>query len=452
MIHINCPIFLDSMPRTVPVIKIKAEKNGGSFPYAIASKMGRSMQSDPKRPKLKRPIVVLKFGGTSLSDGDRIRRACYVARERHRSGFAAVVVVSAQAAITDRLLEQAAELAAQPDLRELDLLLSSGERISAALFAICLNAAGIEAIALTGSQAGIITDNCHTHAQIVEVRPFRIAEALQEGKVVVVGGFQGVSNQKEITTLGRGGSDITAVALAGALNAELCEIFSDVDGVYSADPRVVAAPRKLERLSFSDMEELARAGAKVLHPDAVALARKGNVRLHARSSFEPHASGTIIEDLAERSQERILGIASLREIHWCRIRGESRQLLTEMKVQSVRPLGCWGSGGGENATWNFLVAGRDNPPLSSIFSDWSHQFAVDVLSGLCVVTLVGTERVDSAQVIAEITSDLGRCEVELLHLESAAGKFRLVIEDRNHDKVVASLYGRLIAGGSQSEI
>ena len=409
------------------------------------------MQSDPERPKLNRPIVVLKFGGTSLSDADRIRGACDVARERQRNGFAAVVVVSAQAAITDRLLEQAAELAAQPDLRELDLLLSSGERISAALFAICLNAAGIEAIALTGSQAGIITDNRHTHAQIVEVRPFRIAEALQDGKVVVVGGFQGVSNRKEITTLGRGGSDITAVALSGALNAELCEVFSDVDGVYSADPRTVEAPSKLERLSFSDMEELARAGAKVLHPDAVALARKGNVRLHAKTSFEPHASGTIIEGLAERSQERMLGIASVRAIHWCRIRGDSRQFLAELKAQSVRPLGCWGSGGGENGTWNFLLAERDNPPLSSIFSDWSHQFAVHVRSGLCVVTLVGTERIDSAQVMSEVTSELGRCEVELLHLESAAGKFRLLIEDRYHDNVVRCLHGRLIAGSPQLE-
>ena len=403
------------------------------------------MQPDPSMPRLSRPVVVLKFGGTSLCDADRIRRACDVVRERHRSGFVSVVVVSAQAAITDRLLEQAAELAAQPDLRELDLLLSSGERISAALFAICLNAFGTEAIALTGSQAGIITDNRHTHAQIVEIRPYRIAQALEAGKVVVVGGFQGVSNQKEITTLGRGGSDITAVALSGALNAELCELFSDVDGVYSADPRIVEAPIKLEKLSFSDMEELAQAGAKVLHPDAVALARKGKVRLHARISFEPHASGTIIDDLAERTQERILGIASLRAIHWCRIGGEFQELITILKTKAVRPLSSWRSGGRKNPTWNFLLAEQDNPSLTSVFSCWSHEFPeCDIRSGLCVVTLIGTESVDSTHVMYEITGELDPREVELLHRESAAGKFRLLIEDRHHDEVVNALHERLI--------
>ena len=185
------------------------------------------------------PIIVLKFGGTSMADADHVRQVADIVLRKKSSGHRVVVVVSARARQTDGFIDEARSFTPNPSPREMDMLLSSGERISAALLCIALNAMGCPALALSGSQAGIITDDNHTNARIIEIRPFRVHQALDEDFVPIVGGFQGVSFKKEITTLGRGGSDVTAVALASALDADTCEIYSDVDGVFTADPRIV---------------------------------------------------------------------------------------------------------------------------------------------------------------------------------------------------------------------
>ena len=231
------------------------------------------------------PIVVQKYGGTSVGDTDRISViADRIVRAREQ-GQDVVVVVSAMGRTTDDLLEKASDITSTPEPRELDMLLTAGERIAMSLVAIAVNARGCRAASYTGSQAGIITDTQHGKARIVEIRPQRIKESLDAGNVVILAGFQGLSTEYDITTLGRGGSDTTAVAMAAALGAEVCEIYTDVDGVFTADPRTHPEARKIDRISYEEMLELAAAGARVLQLRCVEYARRHGVRIHVRNSL-----------------------------------------------------------------------------------------------------------------------------------------------------------------------
>jgi aspartate kinase len=247
-------------------------------------------------------LVVQKFGGTSVGDADRIRAvADHIARTR-RHGDDVVVVVSAMGKTTDDLLRLAGDVSKVQPPRELDMLLTAGERVSMALLVMALADEGIDAVSFTGSQAGIITDSTHTRAKIVEVRGDRLREALKTGRVPVVAGFQGVSAERDITTLGRGGSDTTAVALAAALGADVCEIYTDVSGVFSADPRIVPAARRLGRVSFEEMLDIAASGGRVLALRSVEFARNHHVPLHVRSSFTWEPGTWIVEEDEEMEQ------------------------------------------------------------------------------------------------------------------------------------------------------
>ena len=251
-------------------------------------------------------ILVQKYGGSSLSDLDRLKSVAekiVAARER---GHNLVVVVSAMGDTTDDLLEMAKALSPNPSRRELDMLLSVGERISMALMSIAIQSHGHEAVSLTGSQCGIITTHSHSNARIMDVRPFRVQDELAQDRIVIVAGYQGASYRRDVTTLGRGGSDTTAVALAAALDAEACEIYSDVDGVYSADPGVVVDAGQLESLSYDEMQEMARGGARVLNQEAVAFARRAKIALYARSTYEPGKKGTLVRrvDLPQEEIDR----------------------------------------------------------------------------------------------------------------------------------------------------
>src|SRR5437870_4879058 len=231
-------------------------------------------------------LVVMKFGGTSVGDTERLKRVARRCVAASEAGNRVVAVVSAMGATTDDLIRLAHEISDHPAPRELDMLASVGERISCALAAMAIIDLGHKATSLTGSQAGIVTDSTHTKAKIVEVRAHRIHEALDRGEIVLVAGFQGVSGEsQDVTTLGRGGSDTTAVALAAALGADACEIFTDVRGVYTADPRVVPSARLLTRIAYPEMLELASSGARVMHPRAVEIAEAYTMELHVRSSF-----------------------------------------------------------------------------------------------------------------------------------------------------------------------
>ena len=251
-------------------------------------------------------LLVQKFGGTSVADPDRIRAvADHVARTR-RGGDDVVVVVSAMGKSTDDLLRLARDVAEHPDGRELDMLLTAGERISMALVCMAVEDLGVPAMSFTGSQAGIVTDTEHNRAKIIEVKGDRIREALAGGKVAIVAGFQGVSTDREITTLGRGASDLTAVALAAALGAEVCEIYTDVEGVYSADPRIVPRARKLSRVSFDEMLEMAATGGRVLALRSVEFARNHHVRVHVRSSFTWAPGTWVTEEDPSLSMEQAI--------------------------------------------------------------------------------------------------------------------------------------------------
>jgi aspartate kinase len=241
-------------------------------------------------------LIVQKYGGTSVGDAERIRAvAAHVASTR-RDGHEVVVVVSAMGKFTDDLILLADQVSPNRPDREMDMLLTAGERISMALVSMALSTVGVGSASFTGSQAGIITDTSHTRAKILEMRPDRIREALDDGLVPVVAGFQGVSIDRDITTLGRGGSDVTAVALAAALKADVCEIYTDVSGVYSADPRVVPSARRLSTVSFDEMMEIAATGGRVLMLRSVELARRHRVSLHVRSSFTWEPGTWIVEE------------------------------------------------------------------------------------------------------------------------------------------------------------
>lgn len=242
------------------------------------------------------PIVVQKYGGSSLADAESIKRVAKRISETKKAGNDVVVAVSAMGDTTDELLDLAQEVSPLPPPRELDMLMTAGERISMALVAMAITDLGHSARSFTGSQAGVITDGTHGKAKIIDVTPGRITEALGKGHVVIVAGFQGVSQDtKEITTLGRGGTDTTAVALAAALSADVCEIYTDVDGVFTADPRIVPAARKIDRISNEEMLELAACGSKVLHLRSVEYARRFDIPIHVRSSFS-QKTGTIVTD------------------------------------------------------------------------------------------------------------------------------------------------------------
>jgi aspartate kinase len=265
-------------------------------------------------------IVVQKYGGSSVADVTRLKAVADRVMRTRREGHDLVVVVSAMGDTTDNLLALAKQVSPNPDRRELDMLLTAGERISMALLSMAIRELGGDAISFTGSQSGIITNDRHVDARIIEVRPFRVQDELARGRIVVIAGYQGVSYKREVTTLGRGGSDTTAVAMAAALGAEYCEICSDVDGVYTADPRVVPAAQRIATLSYEETQELAESGAKVLNAQAVEFAKEKGIVIYARATAsplpgaDPSADGTVVRRHPPRLPGTVVGVASERDL------------------------------------------------------------------------------------------------------------------------------------------
>jgi aspartate kinase len=265
-------------------------------------------------------IVVQKYGGSSVADVDRMKQVAERIVRTKREGHDLVVIVSAMGDTTDELLALAKRVSPNPDRRELDMLLTAGERIAMSLLSMAIRELGGEAISFTGSQSGIITNDRHVDARIIEVRPFRVQDELARGKIVVVAGYQGVSYRREVTTLGRGGSDTTAVAMAAALGADYCEICSDVDGVYTADPRVVSSARRIGALSYEETQELAESGAKVLNAQAVEFAKDKGIAIYARATAsarpgpDPSADGTVVRRDAPHAPGTVVGVASERDV------------------------------------------------------------------------------------------------------------------------------------------
>jgi aspartate kinase len=288
-----------------------------------------------------KPVVVQKYGGSSVADVHKLRHVAERVMRTRNQGHPVVVVVSAMGDTTDELLAMAKQVSVNPERRELDMLLSAGERISMALLSMAIRELGGDAISLTGSQSGIITNDRHVDARIVEVRPFRVQDALAQGRIVVVAGFQGVSYKKEVTTLGRGGSDTTAVAMAAALDAEYCEICSDVDGVYSADPRVVPAARRIATLSYEETQEMAEAGAKVLNAQAVEFAKEKGIAIYARATNgplpgpDPSSDGTVVRRHPPRMPGTVVGVACERDVILLESEAPAAELLALLDERAV---------------------------------------------------------------------------------------------------------------------
>jgi len=338
-------------------------------------------------------VVVQKFGGSSVADVDRIRRVAERVVATRRAGKDPVVVVSAMGKTTDELLALARQVTSDPDKRELDMLLTAGERISMSLLAMAIRAHGYAATSLTGSQCGILTNDSHAGARIIEIRPFRIQDALARGEVVIVAGFQGVSYKREVTTLGRGGSDTTAVALAAALDAEACEIYSDVDGVYTGDPRVVVDARRLDALSYEEMLALARSGAKVLNADAVEFARRKGIVIFARAAGGDGGE-TIVRKIPPEEANAITGVATRRNLVRAGVTGDAGEfddLASALAEECVVPLVAMHDGASRHG--EVIFGSEDVPRLGALRERLQDRFgdALDLRQGECFVSLVGTD-------------------------------------------------------------
>jgi aspartate kinase len=343
-------------------------------------------------------VVVQKYGGSSVADVVRLRRVAERVMRTRQQGHDVVVVVSAMGDTTDDLLTLAKQVSASPDRRELDMLLSAGERISMALLSMALRELGGDAISFTGSQSGIITNDRHVDARIVEVRPFRVQDELARGRIVVVAGYQGVSYKREVTTLGRGGSDTTAVALAAALGAEWCEICSDVDGVYSADPRVVSGPQRIPVLSYEETQEMAESGAKVLNAQAVEFAKERGIAIYARATAsalpgdDPSTDGTVVCKSPPRMPGTVVGIASERDLLLLRATGDGLRVLTFLDDHHVsgKQLHLQRGDGGDDSV--SLVVSRENlhdEPRVRTALDRDLGGRAQLVDGLSAVSAIG---------------------------------------------------------------
>lgn len=378
-------------------------------------------------------LIVQKFGGSSVGDADKIKHVAKRVIETQAAGNQVVVVVSAMGDTTDELMDLANQVTDNPSPRELDMLLTAGERISMALLALAINAAGAQSRSFTGSQAGIVTDSKHGNARIAEVTPDRIREALDEGDIAIVAGFQGFNREtRDITTLGRGGSDTTAVALAAALNADVCEIYSDVDGVYTADPRQIPAAKKLDYIDVESMLELAAAGAKILHIRAVEFARRHNVDLRVRSTFSTDPGTRVISgNRGENMEESVVsGVA------------------TDKSQTKIIVVGIPDLPGKAAELFNVVAEAGAN--IDMIVQNTATGVDVDDKVSDISFTL---PKGDSAKVVAALESNQSSLGYRELEVDHEIGKISVVGAGmRTHSGVSATLFNALAKAGINIEM
>ena len=395
-------------------------------------------------------IVVQKYGGSSVADVTRMKKVAERVMRTRGQGHDVVVVVSAMGDTTDELLALAKQVSPNPDRRELDMLLTAGERISMALLSIAIRELGGEAISFTGSQSGIITNDRHVDARIIEVRPYRVQDELARGRIVVIAGYQGVSYRREITTLGRGGSDTTAVAMAAALGAEYCEICSDVDGVYTADPRVVAGAQRIGTLSYEETQELAESGAKVLNAQAVEFAKDKGIAIYARATAsplpgaDPSEDGTVVRRDAVRAAGAVVGVASERDV----LVLHASAPLSDDILSLLDDFGVAGKQlhlAGESLT---MVISRENvhaedrlrAELATRFGD-----RVRLLDALGAVSVIGAGINASFQNLRRGTDALAAAGILASHIATSSFRITWMIDRTRLDDAVRLLHETFIA-------
>jgi aspartate kinase len=387
-------------------------------------------------------IIVQKYGGSSVADAEKIRGVAAKVAARRAEGNELVVVVSAMGDTTDELLALARQVTDSPSRRELDMLLTAGERISMALLSMALNALEVPAISFTGSQSGIITNDSHANARIVEVRPYRIQDELAQGRVVIVAGYQGVSYKREVTTLGRGGSDTTAVALAAALGADACEIYSDVDGVFSADPRVVPQAQKLREISYEEMQELAEAGAKVLNAQAVEFARRAGIVLHARATSG--GEGTVVGDVP--AETRVSGVSGEKELVLLHLRDVDRlaEVLEFLDAAGAAAKEVTASRAGSHAA--LLLSLENIHGFPALRADLEHRFG-DTLGceeGLAAVSVVGVGITADGQLLCRALAALESMGASVAGVHTTPLRLTLLVASERVPDAVRRLHGEFL--------
>jgi aspartate kinase len=387
--------------------------------------------------------IVQKYGGSSVADIDKIKLIADKIAKTKKEGYDIAVVVSAIGKTTNQLIEMARAISPNPQKREIDMLLSTGERTTMALLCIALNELGIEAVSLTGSQAGIVTNDVHNDAKVIEVRPYRVQDEMEKGKVVVVGGFQGVSYRRDITTLGRGGSDTTAVALAAALGAERCEIYSDVPGVYTADPSIISKAEHLPEISYQQMQEMSLAGAKVMNAAAVQFAKEANIAIYARSTFEP-GKETIIRKLSTGMPKGVKSVVSEMEIVRIRLTGigaesDFKEILSFFSKSQIpiKELG-YSINEGEKINISFIVSfsniygwKRIKEELSGLFPE-----TIQIEENLSTISLIGEGLTSDVDILNETISDLEKNQIRIFGITTTSFRISLLIErEKLHESV-----------------
>jgi aspartate kinase len=404
-------------------------------------------------------ITVQKYGGTSVGTPERIKAVADRIKSYVKKGSSVVVVVSAMGKTTDELIALASQITKKPDSREMDMLLSTGEQVSIALLAMALHEIGIDAISYTGSQIKVITDGNFTKAKIESISTDRIVKSLKENKVVIVAGFQGIDSDENITTLGRGGSDTSAVALAAVLGTRDCEIYTDVNGVYTADPRIITHPVKLKEISYDEMLELARLGAAVLHSRSVEFAKKYNIRLHVRSSFN-YDEGTIVMPKEELMEKYVIsGVTAKRDEAKITIRdipdhpgiaarlfslmGENR-LYVNMIVQST--------GKDNKASISFTVLKSDLEKAMKLCDDLKKELgasAIEAKQNIAIVSAVGVGMISSYGVAGKIFTVLSDQKINIEMISTSEIGISCVIDDIYAELAQKVIHKAFIEGEQQ---
>ncbi|MFO0775473.1 MAG: aspartate kinase [Nitrospiraceae bacterium] len=395
-------------------------------------------------------LIVHKYGGTSVGSPERIHRVADRVAKAHGEGHRVLVVLSAMSGETDRLIRLAHEMTPRPDERELDMLLSTGERVTIALLAMTLRARGIDARSYTGRQAGIVTDSTHTKARITRVTAERLHQVIEKGIVPVVAGFQGINAHNDVTTLGRGGSDLTAVALAGALHADRCIIFTDVDGVYTADPNVVPAARRLDRLSYEEMLEFASLGAKVLQSRSVEFAAKYNVPIEVQSSFKEGKGTLVTREDADMERVMVSGVSGDRNQAKITIVGvpdhpgvaalvfggvAQGQIIVDMIIQNVSQAGLTDI----SFTVPRVDLAKSMETIERVASEVGAK-SVAVTESIAKVSLVGVGMRSHSGVAAKMFEVLSRERINIMMISTSEIKISCVIEEKYMELAMRALH------------